>query len=79
MVGHRLAIEQRQGVGEDDAADPRADEFGGAAGDHAAAAGADQDDVMQVLEEQQVGDLGGMRFGVDARAEGVAALGAAVE
>ena len=54
-------------------------EFGDPAGDHAAATGADQDDVLQVLEEQHVGDLGGLGFGVDAGAERVAALGAAVE
>jgi hypothetical protein len=60
-------------------ADPGAGQLGDTAGDHAAATGADREDVVEVLEEKQVGDFGGVGFGVDAGAEGVATLGAAIE
>ncbi len=79
MIGDGLAVEQRQRVGQHDAADTLPRGFGHAGSDHAAAAGADQDDVVQVLEEQHLGHLGRLAFGVDPRPELMPAFGAAIQ
>jgi hypothetical protein len=54
-------------------------QFRGAAQHHAAAAGARQHDVAQILVEHQIGDLGGLRLGGDPRPQLMAALGATVQ
>jgi hypothetical protein len=74
-----LAGQQRQRVDEDEPADAVAAELGRLDDHHAAGAGADQDDLLEVLEEQELRDLlamGGVR---DAGTHRIVTLGAAVE
>ena len=78
-LGHGLAVEQRQRVGEHHAGHPLACELGGARHHHAAGAGADQHHVAQILVEEQRSDLVGMALGGDPGAHLVLALGAAVQ
>ena len=75
-VAGPLPIVQRQRVHQHDARDAVAHPFGHAANDHPAGAGADQDGVRQILEEQQIGHLIDEGAGVDARPQFVPAFGA---
>ena len=78
-VGQGLAVEQRQRIGEHHPRHPLARQLRGARHHHAAGAGADQHDVLQIVEEQQAGNFVGVRLGGDAGADLALALGAAVE
>ena len=60
-------------VDEDDAADPAPHQFGGPQRDHAARAGADHDDIRQILVEQELRDLVGLAP-VKQRVRDIAAL-----
>ena len=66
-VEERLAVHRRDGVEEDEVADA-VDRPVGGAGDHqAAVAVADEHDVVEVLVEEDVGDVGDVRLEVDVR------------
>ena len=78
-VGQRLAVHQRQRIGEHHARHALAGKLGRARHHHAAGAGAGQHDILQVLVEQEVRDLLGVALGGDAGAHLALALGAAVE
>ena len=68
-LAYPLAVEQCERIDKDKAADPLARHLGGAAQHHAARAGAGQHDVVQILVEQQLGDLLGMALDGDAGAQ----------
>src|SRR5262249_18488665 len=66
-VGDLFAVEQGQRIDENEAAYPLTHQLGGPARHHAAIAGADQYDILQVLVEHQLRHFVGLRFGCDAR------------
>src|SRR6202521_2977533 len=78
-VGDLFAVEQGQRIDKNEAAYPLTHQFGGPARHHAAIAGADQHDILQVLVEQQLRHLVGLRFGCDTRTHLALALAATVE
>ena len=78
-IAYLLAIHQGQRIGKDDPGDAVPCTLRRCRQDHAAARGADEDDVVEVFHLDKFGDFRAMGFGVDAGTHCVRPVSTAIE